>query len=125
MTKNLLPSEVLSDWELVYKKSQLSFWLLVSLTDSPRHLGQIFEYMQQANVLHMAANKQVVYRSLRRLKQMGLVAYTLRAGKQSPDLKQYYITPLGSDVLYQFVSRNIRPILGSSIVKEINEGLAA
>lgn len=113
--------DLLRDWELVFKKSQLSFWLLIALTDAPRHLGQIVEYMKQAGVGHMTTNKQVLYRALRRLKDTGLVAFTLRAGKQGPDVKQYYITLEGSAVLRAFVERNILPIVMSSVVKELIE----
>jgi len=48
-----------------------------------------------------------IYRSLRRLKEIGIVDNELRPSNSGPDRRYFFLTELGSYLLARFVERNI------------------
>lgn len=112
---------ILSSWEDVYKKSQLTLLILLALKDAPKHMSQIKQFINDISGDAMAADDQSMYRALRRFRDARMVAFTLRAGTRGPDLKQYYLTSTGQSVLKKFLDRNISAVFYNKRVQELIE----
>lgn len=110
---------LLQGWEDVYKKSQLTLWILLSLKDEPKHMARIKAFIIELSGDAMAADDQSMYRALRRFKDAQMIDYTMRAGKKGPDVKQYYLTNIGRSVLQQFIERNVSSVFYNDKVKEL------
>lgn len=120
--KDSYENTLLSGWEDVYKKSQLTLWILLALKDAPKHMSQIKQFIVSISGDAMAADDQSMYRALRRFKDAQMVDFTLRAGTKGPDLKQYYLTSTGRSVLAQFLERNISSVFYNKQVQELIQG---
>ncbi len=120
--KDSYENTLLSGWEDVYKKSQLTLWILLALKDAPKHMSQIKQFIVGISGDAMAADDQSMYRALRRFKDAQMVDFTLRAGTKGPDLKQYYLTGTGRSVLSQFLERNITTVFYNKQVQELIQG---
>lgn len=113
---------LLSGWEDVYKKSQLTLWILVALKDAPKHMAEIKQFIMTISGDAMAADDQSMYRALRRFRKAQMVDFTMRAGRKGPDLKQYYLTGTGRNVLAKFLDRNITPVFYNKQVQQLLQG---
>lgn len=98
---------LLSGWEEVYKKGQLTLWIMLALKDGPKHAGEIKMFIEKSTNDLLSADNQSMYRALRRYTAANLVEFTKKPGKAGPDLKEYRLTHIGSNVLNNFVKRNI------------------
>lgn len=113
---------LLTGWEDVYKKSQLTLWILLALKDAPKHMAEIKQFIVTISGDAMAADDQSMYRALRRFKDGQMIDFTMRAGRKGPDLKQYYLTTTGQNVLAKFLDRNIRSVFYNKQVQELIQG---
>ena len=113
---------LLTGWEDVYKKSQLTLWILLALKDAPKHMAEIKQFIIQISGDAMAADDQSMYRALRRFRDAQMVDFTMRAGRKGPDLKQYYLTGVGRGVLSKFLERNITSVFYDKQVQELIQG---
>jgi DNA-binding PadR family transcriptional regulator len=98
---------LLDQWESVYKKGLLSFWVLLLLHERPSY---VFEMGQQLSVISqgsISADEKSLYRALRRFEAMGVVESDWRPSEVGPRRRYYALTDLGSALLRQFVQRNI------------------
>jgi DNA-binding PadR family transcriptional regulator len=107
---NTYEQNLLEGWESVYKKGQLTLWILMSLKDGPKHMQQIKEYVEKASNHTVSADDKSMYRSLRRYTESELIQYSTRPGQAGPDLKVYELTETGEKVLTEFVRRNIAEV---------------
>lgn len=98
---------LLQGWEDVYRKSQLTLWLLLSLKEGPKHVAQIKSFIGDATNGLVASDEQSIYRALRRYHKVELVGYKEVPGSSGPARKEYYLTDVGLRVLNSFVKRNI------------------
>jgi PadR family transcriptional regulator PadR len=100
-------NELLEQWEGVYKKGLLSFWLLLMLHGRPMYvfeMGQALESLSQGTI---TADEKSLYRALRRFEATGLVESTWRPSDVGPRRRYYHLTPLGVELLRRFARRNI------------------
>ena len=98
---------LLDQWESVYKKGLLSFWVLLLLHERPSY---VFEMGQQLSVISqgsISADEKSLYRALRRFEAMGVVESDWRPSEVGPRRRYYALTDLGSALLRQCVQRNI------------------
>ena len=98
---------LLDQWESVYKKGLLSFWVLLLLHERPSY---VFEMGQQLSVISqgsISADEKSLYRALRRFEAMGVVESDWRPSEVGPRRRYYALTDLGGALLRQFVQRNI------------------
>lgn len=98
---------LLAGWEDVFKKSQLTLWLLLALKDSEKHTTQIEQFIHEATDGSIVADTQSMYRALRRLADANMVAYHQVPSDKGPERKVYQLTECGSRVLQEFLDRNI------------------
>ena len=111
---------ILSTWEEVYKKGQLTLWLLLALKDSHKDMSSTKTFIESSTENSISADDQSMYRALRRLVQMELIDYTEQEStKGGPKLKVYDLTESGSSILNQFVSRNIAEVYYKPDIKKL------
>jgi DNA-binding PadR family transcriptional regulator len=109
---------LVADWDEVYKKGQLSLWVLLAVYDGKKYAAQISEFMSEATHGEFEVKEQSLYRALRRFNDMGLVQITLEESPNSgPKRKYYQLTVVGEAVVGRFVTLNIAPLLQPHIIK--------
>lgn len=100
-------SVLLHQWEESYKKGLLSFWILFSLTQRAMYAYEMREEIIKISQSSISAEDNSIYRALKRFTQAGLIEGKMHSSPSGPARKYFYLTPLGTDLLQQFVNRNI------------------
>jgi DNA-binding PadR family transcriptional regulator len=111
--------ELLDGWEDVFKKGQLTLWIMLALKHGPKHMAEIKTFIGEATNGILSADDQSMYRALRRYYEVEMVDFTTEAGKNGPDLKVYKLTDTGLNVLNRFIDRNIVKIFLKPDIKEL------
>ncbi|HEX3082306.1 MAG TPA: PadR family transcriptional regulator [Candidatus Saccharimonadia bacterium] len=112
--------KLLTGWEDVYKHGQLTLWIMLALKHGPKHMAEIKAFITDATGGTLSADDKSMYRALRRYYDTELVSFTATRGN-GPDLKIYNLSPIGAQVLEQFLSRNVRPIFYQPLIKNLIE----
>jgi len=99
--------KLLDGWEDVFKKGQLTLWIMLALKHGPKHMAEIKAFIDTATNGTLSADDQSMYRALRRYYDAEMINFTQESGKSGPDLKIYKLDKVGAKVLHQFVQRNI------------------
>jgi len=121
MNTNVIEGLV-ADWDDVYKKGQLTFWILLSIYDGKKYAAQINEFMYAATDGAFEVKEQSLYRALRRFSSMDLVHITEEESPSSgPKRKYYQLTQTGEKVLGTFVNLHMKPLLSPNITRLIHE----
>lgn len=110
-------SKLLSAWEENYKKGQLTLWIFLSLKDGKKYVDEIKSFVEEQSNYTMTSEGQSLYRNLRKYQHIGVVDFELGKGNKGPERKYYYLTDLGSDLLNQFIHRNINLFFNNNIKK--------
>lgn len=100
-------NELLEGWEDVYKKGQLTLWVLLAVRDAPRHTKEINDFIADATNAKFSVDSNSLYRALKRYEKAQLIRHKLKPGNAGPDLKVYTLTDLGGALLDQFIQRNV------------------
>lgn len=117
-----LVNELVADWDEVYKKGQLSLWVLLAIYDGKKYAAQITDFMNEASGGAFEVKEQSLYRALRRFGTMGLVTTSSEQSPTSgPKRKYYTLTAEGAAVLSQFVSLHIQPLMKPSTAQLLQE----
>ena len=95
--------QFLSDWEEVYKKGILTFWVLFYVSQATYDAQSLYERLEKSDT---SLNEHSIYRLLRRLYDVGLIDQSHTEGRN----KFYTISPKGGRVLTAFTMRNIAPL---------------
>jgi PadR family transcriptional regulator PadR len=98
---------LLEQWESVYKKGLLSFWLLLMLHQRPMYAFEMGEALASISQGTMTADNRSLYRALRRFEATGLVESTWRPSEIGPRRRYYQLTESGAELLRRFARRNI------------------
>ena len=112
-------STMLSGWEQVYNKGQVTLWILVAIRQKKEFADDILVFIKEQAGLD--PEEQSLYRSLRRLEKSTLIQSEKVAGVGGPDKKRFSLTLAGKNVLDAFIERNINKI----IIKGHKNGLFA
>ncbi len=111
---------ILETWEEVYKKGQLTFWMLLSLKKHGRSMIDMKKFIQAATNELIVADDKSMYRALRRLVLMDLALYDeQKAVGKGPATKVYTLTENGTNVLSAFIERNITGLLFKPEIKSL------
>lgn len=108
-------TSMVEDWDEVYKRSQLTLWVMLSLAHGQKYSAEIAQFMADVTDDVFAVQEQSLYRALRRFKRMGLVEVSEKESPQGPKRKYYSLTDTGYEVLRQFLDIHIRPMYASQI----------
>ncbi len=115
--------ELLNQWEESYKKGLLSFWLLFSLTQRSMYAYEMKDEIVNFSQGSISADDNSIYRALRRFTSTGLIKGTMTPSPSGPDRKYFSLTPLGTDLLRQFIERNILVFQSEEFIKTIQSYL--
>lgn len=114
MTKEILP-DLLSSWEETYKKGQLTLWIFLALKDGHKYVDDIKGFIENKSKNTISCEEQSLYRNLRKYQHIDVVSFENRKGNKGPDRKYYYLTTMGSELLDQFIERNIKLFFSTEI----------
>jgi PadR family transcriptional regulator PadR len=98
---------LLDQWESVYKKGLLTFWLLLMLHQRPMYAFEMGEVLTDISQGTMTVDDKSLYRALRRFEATGLVKSTWQPSDVGPRRRYYQLTELGAELLRRFARRNI------------------
>ncbi|MFC1555812.1 PadR family transcriptional regulator [candidate division KSB1 bacterium] len=113
--------ELLRSWEETYKKGQLTFWLLLSLREKPRYVGEIKEFIEKMTEGSISCEDQSLYRALRKFNDLKIVDYELGEGHKGPERKYYVLTALGRELLSEFIKRNISILYNKELAELLSK----
>ena len=102
---------LLAGWEEVYKKSQLTLWMLLALKDGPKSMADIKTFIDDRTAGHIGADDKSMYRALRRFDEADLITSTTAPSSSGPDIKIWRLTDTGVWVLATFIERNIHNLI--------------
>ncbi|MFZ1458477.1 MAG: PadR family transcriptional regulator [Candidatus Saccharimonadales bacterium] len=105
-------STMLSGWEDVYRKSQVSLWILIAIREEKGFVEEIRTFIHRHGDVDMS--EQSLYRSLRRLESATLIQSRSVENPKGPDRKYFSLSPEGGHVLGAFIERNITAMFLSS-----------
>lgn len=111
---------LLGQWEAVYKKGLLTFWLLLLLHERPMYVFEMAEELAEISQGTVTADQKSLYRALRRFEAAGLVRSTWQPSDVGPRRRYYHLTKLGIDLLRGFVQRNILIFQDPAVVSDLN-----
>jgi len=120
---DIFENKLLTTWEEVYKKGQLTLWILLSLKAGSRDMTGIKQFIEHSTNGTLSVDDQSLYRALRRLHQMELTEYQEEPSEKSgPNRKVYRLTSIGKRVLNSFIKRNITEIFYKPDIKTLLKG---
>ena len=98
---------LLDQWESVYKKGLLTFWVLLLLHERPSYVFEMGEQLEELSQGSISVDEKSLYRALRRFEAMGVVESTWQPSDVGPRRRYYALTELGTALLREFTQRNI------------------
>lgn len=98
---------LLDQWESVYKKGLLTFWLLLLLHERAMYVFEMGQELDSVSQGTINADEKSLYRALRRFEAMGLVQSFWQPSDVGPRRRYYQLTELGTELLRRFTRRNI------------------
>lgn len=117
---------MLENWESVYKKGLLTFWLLLLLDEKPSYPYEMSAEVTRLSEGMISADGNSIYRAVSRFEEMGLVASESGESKLGPPRKYYSLTDEGRGLLRMFIERNIlifqHPAVAERIQQIMNGG---
>lgn len=117
---------LLENWESVYKKGLLTFWLLLLLEEKPSYPYEMSAEVTRLSEGMISADSNSIYRAVSRFEEMGLVASQSGESNLGPPRKYYRLTDNGRGLLRLFIERNIlifqHPAVAERIQSVMNGG---
>ena len=104
---------LLDQWESVYKKGLLTFWLLLLLHERPMYAFEMGELLAQVSQGTVTADEKSLYRALRRFEAMDLVESTWQPSDVGPRRRYYHLTALGLESAQAFHPAQHPPFPGA------------
>ncbi|MBN1581934.1 MAG: helix-turn-helix transcriptional regulator [Anaerolineae bacterium] len=98
---------LLEQWEGVYKKGLLTFWVLLLLHERPMYVFEMGEALETASRGTITADERSLYRALRRFERAGFVESEWQESDVGPRRRYYRLCKFGDELLRQFTKRNI------------------
>lgn len=115
-------NQLTREWDEVYKKGQLSLWVLLSLADGKKYSAEITQCMFDLTNGSFDVKEQSLYRALRRFEGMKLVRSSrIDSPSSGPPRKYFELTDTGREVLKRFIQIHIDPLYSDRTVQLINQ----
>lgn len=112
-------NELLKNWEEVYKKGLLTFWLLLFLHERPAYAYEASAAIGELSQGTISADENSMYRALNRFESLGIVKSELKQSNLGPSRKYYSLTETGLSLLAKFIQRNILVFETPSIAERV------
>lgn len=109
--------ELLANWEMVYKKGLLSFWILLLLHERSAYPYEMSAAIKEVSQGTISADENSMYRALKRFEALGIVKSEFKKSTVGPKRRYYNLTRTGASLLAKFIQRNIL-IFETPTVKE-------
>ncbi len=98
---------LLENWESVYKKGLLTFWILLLLDEKPCYPYEMSAEVMRLSQGTISADDNSIYRAVSRFEEMGLIVSERGESQLGPPRKYYRLTENGRELLRRFIQRNI------------------
>lgn len=99
--------DLLKNWEEVYKKGLLTFWILFFLHDRPGYAYEMSAAIGELSEGTITADENSIYRALNRFEPLGIVKSELKQSAVGPQRRYYRLTENGTVLLAKFIQRNV------------------
>ena len=110
---------LLDQWESVYKKGLLSFWVLLLLHERPSYVFEMGQQLDTISQGSIGADEKSLYRALRRFEAMGVVESSWQPSEVGPRRRYYALTDLGGALLRKFAQRNVLIFQAPAVVERL------
>ena len=121
MNLDIYGQQVLAGWEDVFKKGQLTLWVLLALKDGNKYMGDIRQFIYDATNGILVVDDKSLYRALRRYYEAELTLVTTEPGDKGPERKVYSLSSTGRIVLNSFIERNVSSVFYKPTIKKLLE----
>ncbi len=111
--------ELLKNWEEVYKKGLLTFWILLFLHERPAYAYEMSAAIAELSQGMVSADEKSMYRALNRFEALGIVRSEMEQSSLGPHRRYYRLTDAGIALLRRFIERNILVFQSPGIAKRI------
>lgn len=108
---------LLEGWEEVFKRGQLTLWVLLALLDGDKHMAEIRTWVADVTCGGVTVEERSLYRALQRFRDSEMIDHVSAAGARGPDRKVYRLGPVGRRVLGAFVDRDVRAFTRPEVVR--------
>jgi PadR family transcriptional regulator PadR len=115
--------ELLENWEQVYKKGLLSFWILLLLHERAGYAYETSAAIAEMSQGTISVDENSIYRALNRFEAMGIVASEARQSPVGPPRRYYRLTPAGQALLARFIQRNVLIFTVPAVAERIQAAL--
>ncbi|MFT6066615.1 MAG: DNA-binding PadR family transcriptional regulator, partial [Paraglaciecola sp.] len=85
------------------------------LKDGQKYVDEIKEFIESKTNNTINCEEQSLYRNLRKYEHIDVVSFENKKGNKGPDRKYYFLTKMGTELLEQFIERNINLFFSSEI----------
>ena len=99
--------ELLTNWEEVYKKGLLTFWILLFLHEREAYAYEMSAAINELSAGAISADENSIYRALNRFESLDIIKSELRNSELGPQRRYYHLTVTGKTLLTKFIERNI------------------
>jgi PadR family transcriptional regulator PadR len=116
-------NELLENWEEVYKKGLLTFWVLLFLHERPAYAYETSEAIGALSQGTISVDENSMYRALNRFESLGIVKSESQQSNLGPPRRYYSLTETGVLLLAKFSERNILVFQTPSVANRIQSVL--
>lgn len=107
-------------WEEVYKRGLLTFWILLMLSEREMYAYEMRTSIADISQRTIDVDDNSIYRALKRFAEAGLVASDLRPSESGPARRYFSLTPAGHELLASFIERNLLVFQSPQVVNAIH-----
>jgi PadR family transcriptional regulator PadR len=115
----------LMQWEEVYKRGLLTFWILLKLSQCEMYAYEMRPSIADLSQGTIDVDDNSIYRALKRFAEAGLVASDLRPSETGPARRYFSLTEAGNALLASFIERNLLVFQSPAVVDAIDQVIAA
>ncbi len=115
--------ELLKNWEEVYKKGLLTFWILLVLHARPAYAYEMSTAITDLSQGMVSADEKSMYRALNRFESLGILCSELEQSNLGPQRRYYHLTDAGLALLRRFIERNILVFQSPAVAQRIQAAL--
>ena len=117
--------DALKQWEEIYKRGLLTFWILLELSQR-----EMYAYEMRGAIVDMSqgtitVDDNSIYRALKRFAEAGWVRSDLRPSETGPARRYFSLTGAGLALLAGFVERNLLVFQAPRVVEKMSAVLKA
>lgn len=110
----------LTQWEEVYKRGLLTFWILLMLSLRERYAYEMRALVTDFSQGTMDVDDNSIYRALKRFAEAGWIDSDLRPSEAGPARRYFSLTPAGHDLLASFIERNLLVFQSPMVIEAID-----